>query len=375
MIGAGLLVAGIALFIILGDSQGPLKYVGALAAVGGLVALSVNAFLHINRLGQKSELDSQMAKLQEQIESVKNRFEVEHAVIGKLMKDTDSDSVEELKTKITKFRDLRERYQSVLDRKKKLAAEINLDKLTREEEEHKKTIKNLEEELRRYPAFSMGLNEMRLEIERLERVLRMTNPNHPLLKDAKPQDLPAAEGHAVPDLGVSSPRVSSPAVSGTRITHDHGLTVRSAPQAYDRLLMSGARLFDSERGQLIKHVSQRFNLYVQALFGKRYSEARIDPDSTVALKENDTGKWTDFERLSPAARDTVYLALQITLLELATQKRHLPIILDNPASRLDETAALVSAKALKRVSERTQVVFFSSQRGPLQFADHSLELT
>ena len=81
-----------------------------------------------------------------------------------------------------------------------------------------------------------------------------------------------------------------------------------------------------------------------------------------------------FDQLTPAARDTGYLALQITLLELTIQKRQLPIILDNSALRLDETAAAVAGKAFKRVSERTQIVFLSSQRTPLQFADHSVNL-
>ncbi len=111
----------------------------------------------------------------------------------------------------------------------------------------------------------------------------------------------------------------------------------------------------------------------QAFFNKRYLEARIDPDGSIALKSSD-GSWVDFEQLTPAARDTVYLALQITLLELAIQKMNLPVFMDNPVLRLDETAAAVAIKAMKKVSERTQVLLLSSQRAPAQFADHSLNL-
>jgi hypothetical protein len=375
MIGGGLLAGGIVLLFLFSGTEGPLRLAAAAAAFAGVGLLAFNSFMYISRESKRSELDAQMQKLEEQKEAVINRFEVEHAVIAKLMKESGSDSSEELVTKITKYHDLQERYQSVLDRKKKMIEELHLDKITREEDELKKKIKAQEEELRKYPALSMGLHEMRGEIERLERVIRMTNPNSPLLKEAKPPAAPAPEGYGVPSLGSSSPSLSGSGHSGTRMARDQGLVVRSSAQAFERMVMAGARALDSERVQIIKHITQRFNLYIQALFGKRYSEGRIDPDCSIALKDASSGKWVDFEALTPAARDTGFLALQITILEVVTQKRLLPIILDNPAARLDENAVVVASKALKRVSERTQVLFLAAQRAPIQFADHSMELT
>jgi hypothetical protein len=375
LIGAGSLVLGVALMALFAGSGGPIQIVGAVATFAGVGLLVFNSFQYISREGKRSEVAEELAKLEEQKEAVMNRFNVEHAVIAKMMKESDADSVEELQSKIVKYRDLQERYQSVLERKKKLMEELNLDKLNREEGELKKKINGLEEELRKFPALSMGLHEMNSEIDRLERVIRMVNPNSPLLKDAKPASAPAPEGFGVPILGTSSPGLSGSGLSGTRVARDHGLIVRSSAQAFERLVMSGARLLESERPQIIKHIAQRFNLYIQALFGKRYSEARIDPDCSIALKDAASGKWVDFETLTPAARDTGFLALQITMLELATQKHLLPVILDNSAVRLDENAVIVAAKALQRVSERTQVIFLTAQRAPVQFADHSMELS
>ncbi|HUT54070.1 MAG TPA: AAA family ATPase [bacterium] len=399
MIGAGLLVGGIVMFVA-SKYMDVLKYLSALSFVGlGMVFWTT--WQHINRLGRRTELEQTLNDLEEKKQGVIKRFQVEMAVIEKLMKETDSDAVEELKNKVAKYRDLEARYQSVLDRKKQLIKELNVESLTKQGQELKSKIGELEDELRRHAAISMDINEMRKEITRLETVIRQTNPNSAVLKDAAPA---ASEGdYGVPDFGpgagagdgpghtvglgpgagaghgaearVHVAGVSRPGVSGsTRAVGRKSGRSRSAPQAYEHMLKSGAQLFSIERNQLIAHMRQRFNLYVQALFAKRYSEARIDPDGSIALKSAEGNRWMDFDQLTPAARDTGYLALQITLLELSTQKRILPIILDNSALRLDETAAVVAGKAFKRVSERTQVVFLSAQRAPLQFADNSLNL-
>jgi hypothetical protein len=326
-------------------------------------------------MGRKNELEAKLNDMEEKKQAVIKRFQVEMAVIEKMMEESDSDSIDELKTKVNKYRDLDGRYQSMLERKKKLEKELDLEDLNKKAGELKKEIEKLEEQLRKYPAFSMEINEMRKEIKRLEGVIRQTNPNAAVLKQTTPE-AKTGDGFDVPDFGASGgdSRTSSLGGSGsTKAVRARSSRPRTASQAYQQLIKSGETLFEVERPQLIKHIGQRFNLYIQALFGKRYAEARIDPDGSVSLKSAD-GRWVEFEQLTPAARDTAFLALQITLLELSTQKRILPVILDNSALMLDETAVAVAGKAFKRVSERTQVVFFTAQRGPAQFADHSLNI-
>lgn len=378
--GAIALVAGVVAFLAGPMVASILQTVGAIAAVGGVVAMAINGFLHITRVSRRDELQSRVNDLEEKKNQVIKRYEVEVSVLNKLMEDTDSDAVEEMKNKIQKYRELDERFRQVSEKKKKKIKELNLEKLDREDKDLKEKIAKLEEELRKHPPLSMDISEMRREIGRIEKVIRATNPNSPLLKQAAPAA--PAPGMGVPDFGAgagaapgSTAVISSPGTSGaTRMLKTKSLKVKTAPQAYERLLETSATMFQIERNKLIKHIQERLNLYIQALFGKRYSEARIDPDGSIALRTTDGGKWVDFEHLTPAARDTGYLAMQITLLELATQKKSLPVLLDNPLSRMDETAAMVATKALKRVSERTQVLLFCTQRGPLQFADHRLQL-
>jgi len=255
-----------------------------------------------------------------------------------------------------------------------MVKDLNLTGLEKQDKELKEKIKALEKELQKYPAFSMDINEMKKEVKRLEDVIRRTNPNSPLLQEEKAEEAKdLGPGLQVPDFGAASPATSAGGVSGTRMLQ-RKTKIRTAPQAYEQPLQISARLFEIERNKLVRHVQQRFNQYVQAFMVKRYTEARIDPDGSIALKNAETGKWVDFDHLTPAARDTIYLALQITLLELAIQKRTLPIILDNPATRLDETAIIVASKALKRIGERTQVILLSTQRAPLQYADHTVNL-
>jgi hypothetical protein len=375
--GIGLLVGGI-IFFAASSFIEVLKYL-SVASFAGIGITFWVSWQYISQTGRKNDLEKKLKDLDEKKQGVVKRFQVEMAVIEKLMEDTDSETSDELKLKIQKYRDLDGRYQSVADRKKKLIKELNIDALLKQEKELKAQIAEMEKELRKYPAFSMDVNEMRKEIKRLEDVIRQTNPASTVLKSAAPAPTTQEEGFGVPDLGgpagPGTVAVHHPGESGsTRAVRRRSLRARTAPQAYEQMLQSAALLLSTERNQLVSHMQQRFNLYIQALFAKRYSEARIDPDGSIALKSTEGNRWVDFDKLTPAARDTGFLALQITMLELATQKRILPVILDNAALRLDETAGLVAGKAFKRVSERTQVVFLSAQRGPLQFADNSLNL-
>jgi len=374
IVGASALGLGILAIIISRYSDmGFLKFFG-LASIAGIGLLFWQIWEHIMRMGEKSELEDKVNELDEKREGTIKRFQVEMAVIEKMMDETDSDSPDELKGKIEKYRELEAKHRSVRDRKKKLVSEADLDDQKKKESEYKEKIAALEEELKKYPAFSMDINEMRREIKRLEKVIRQFNPNSPVLAEAKPEQ---KEGFAVPDMGAGTGG-QSPAPpkdpQSTMVVDGRSASISTAPQAYEQMVVSGAELFSIERRQLIKHIQQRYNLYIQALFGKRYSEARIDPDGSVALKLAD-GDWVDFDQQTPVARDTSFLALQITLLEYTIQKYLLPVMLDNPTLRLDETAGSVASKAFKRVSERTQVILLSAQRAPLQLADHSLELT
>jgi hypothetical protein len=374
IIGASALGIGILAIIVSRYSDmGFLKFFG-LASIAGLGLLFWQIWQHIIQTGEKNELEGILNELDERRESTIKRFQVEMAVIEKMMDETDSDSPEELKGKIQMYRELDAKHRSVKDRKNKLISEADLDAQAKKQSEYKEKIAALEEDLKKYPAFSMDINEMRREIKRLEKVIRHFNPNSPVLAESKPEP---KEGFAVPDVG-SGTGGQSPGPpkdpQATMVVGGRSASVSTAPQAYEQMVFSGAELFSIERKQLIKHIQKRYNLYIQALFGKRYSEARIDPDGSVALKLTE-GDWVDFDHQTPVARDTSFLALQITLLEYTIQKHLLPVILDNPSLRLDETAGSVASKAFKRVGERTQVILLSAQRAPLQLADHSLELT
>jgi len=350
-----------------------LRLLGAVVSCAGVVGMVLNAFSHVSRTSRLHELQAKMEELEEKKSQIIKRFEVEMGVINKLMNDTDSDSIDELKNKLQKYRELDERCRAAREKKKKLVKDVDLEKLAREEAELKDKIEKLEEKLRGYPPLSMDINTMRKEIKRLEKVIRATNPNSPLLKEAEPEKKGA--GLDVPEVGAPSPADSRGDSSGTRVLRRKTLHPHTASQTYEQLIQASAKLLQTERNKLIRHVQDRLNLYIQAFFNKRYREVRIEPDGSIALKDASAGRWVDFENLTPAARDTAYLALQITLLELAIQRKSLPVILDNPIGRLDETAAIIAAKALKRVSERSQVILLCSQRAPVQQADNSLELS
>lgn len=385
-VGAGLLVGGIVAFLVYQYTKiDILKFVGFLS-IPGVLLVAYEAWHALERASKASEAETKLEELDEKRNTIIKRYEVEMAVIDKLMKDSDSDALQELQNKIEKYRELDDRYQSILQKKNKVVKDLNLPKLEKEDKELKAKIEALENELRKYPAFSMDPNEMKKEIEKLEGAIKQTNPDSAALNDgggAQKVPEPTGEGFGVPTFGAppSAPAdaggtvIKAPAESGATAMVSRKTKILTASQAYEQLLRSSGRLLEIERNKLIQNIQQRFNLYTQAFTVKRNTDARIEPDGSVALKSADGGRWVDFEHMTPAARDTIYLALQITLLELAIQKRNLPVILDNPATRLDETAAVVAAKALKRVGQQTQVVLLSTQRTPIQYADHSVNLT
>lgn len=369
-VGGGLLLGGVIIFVLapmFGFAS--LKFLGFLSIPGALISAYVG-WNFIAQMTRKGELEKILADIEEKKQASMKRYEIEMAVIEKMMSDTDSDAIDELKGKLQKWRALDENYRSRLERKKKLEKELDLPKLDREEKELRAEIKKLEQELKKYPAFSMDINTMRKEIKKLEETIKRLNPQSSALTDTVGFGVPDLGGAgAVPPLGVAV-AAETPAAAPRR---------RSGPtnaiELYESLLQAASTLFGIDRNQLLASVQARFNLYVQAFFAKRYSEGRIDPDGSIALKQAEgAGRWLDFDQLSPAARDTCYVALQISLLEQATQKRLLPILLDNPYAGLDDAAATLAAKAMKRLAERTQVILLTSQKGPIQLADNSLSL-
>ena len=364
-VGAGLSVGGILVFFIapMVGMEG-LKNLGLLSIPGVFIA-AYSIWQHISRVTRKGQLEKLLSDLEEKKQASMKRYEIEMAVIQKIMEETDSDGIEELKGKLQKFRALDENYRSRLDRKKKMLKEMDIERLEREEKELRAEIKRINDRLKEFPAFSMDVHSMRTEIKRLEPLVKSQNPESSSLSDTA--------GFGVPDLD-AGPAPGATVIAATP-PRRRPLGPTTATELYEALLQAAAKFFEMERNHLLASVQTRFNLYVQAFFAKRYSEARIDPDGSVALKQAEgVGRWLDFDQLSPAARDTCFVALQIALLEQATQKKLLPVFLDNPYAGLDEAAATLAAKAMKRLGERTQVILLTSSQAPVALADNSLSL-
>ncbi len=369
-VGVALLVVGVGSLLLRSFNQ--TFQVLALLILGGLGIIGYMAWQHLDLQSKIEKIEKTIKDYENQRQVVFKKFEVEGALTRRLLEQTDTESTDELKEKIEKYRKVQEKAKNLQRRRREMMIEIDWDSLQKEESDLKARIEELEEKVRSHVAVSMDPNEMKREIKELEELLDKHKPG------------PGAEDAAVPDLSSHSSALPEPAPAAqapdpgrTRMDHDVSATLLSgpsAPAAYERMLSGAVSLLGIDREKLIQHFSSRLQLYLQALTSKRYQKAEWNKEGVIHLITTEGGGEASLAQLSPAARDAVYFALQFTLLELLVQKYPLPLLLDDPYLHLDEGRQMVVSQALKRLSDRTQVILFSTQRIHSKHASHSLNL-
>jgi energy-coupling factor transporter ATP-binding protein EcfA2 len=367
-LGIVLCVAGL-LSIFLKNYIELLKIV-AFALLPGVGIIGYLIWQHLSLQGQIEEVKKRVQEFETQRQNIIKKFEVEGAVIKKLFEQADTESTDALKEKIEKYKQTEQKAKNLERRKREMMIELDWDNLKKEESDLREKIVNLEEKIRSYPPLSMEPNEMKREIKELEEFLEKVKPRS------------QSAGTSVPDLsspGAPAPQPESrPSDPGsTRMSEDVPASLlagTSAAGAYQRMLAAAGTLLGVERVKLVEHISSRFQLYLQALTNKRYQKAEFETDGSIRLVTGERGIEARLEQLSPAARDALYFALQFTLLEILVQKNPLPLILDDPYIHLDEVRQQVASQALKRLSEKTQVILLSTQRIHAKMASHSLNL-
>ncbi len=372
-LGAGAFVAGILAFVLKG-ALAPLVYLSPLLIIAGLGIIGYLLFQFLTLQGKIAELQKKVNDFDNQRQTIIKKFEVEGAVIRRLFDHAETESTDSLKEKIEKFRQVEEKSKNLERRRKETMIEINWNVLDREESELNSKIKQLEEKLRGQQAVTMDPNEMKREIKELEEILGKYKATEP---GASVPDL-SGPGAAPPGAGSTTQAApKAPDPGSTRMVDEVPAALFSGASvigAYELMLAGASTLLGVEREKLIDHISNRLQLYLQAMTGKRYQKAEIKKDKTINLVTSEGGVHATLAQLSPAARDALYFALQFTLLEILVQKYQFPLVLDDPYTHLDETRQQVVSQALKRLSEKTQVILFSTQRIHAKNSAHSLNL-
>ena len=109
-------------------------------------------------------------------------------------------------------------------------------------------------------------------------------------------------------------------------------------------------------------VDERIGAYFAQITDKKYGQVRLSrEDFCLEVFSPDKGDWVnpDTEELSAGARDQLYLAARLALVDVITGGNYLPLILDDPLVHFDPFRRENTRNLLKEVSKKHQVILLS----------------
>ena len=361
--GAGVMAAGVVLMVLLPKN---LQWVFGLVTVAGLGMVGYTLWQYLSQVTKKSEATQTLARLEEQRKTTSKDYDVKGAVVKKLMEQTKCDQTDELKEMLHTYIELDKNRNDLSKKKKELVVALDVERLNREEAELKAQISVLDEKLKKYGGLGLDSSETRNEIEQLE--FAISRARQLGLLGPKQAGVQATQFEAPkPDAYTTSPPIDSGK------TQMGSQAQRMQQPFWERILESSGRLLGLSSDEMYKQVSVRANLYLQAFSGKRYQEFRKDGD-LIQVRFADMGQEVELKQLGKSGMDIVYLALKLVVLEMLVSKYQFPVLIDEPYLNMDETRTASIAKTLKRLSQKTQVVNFTSQKIFVREADNALSL-
>jgi len=342
-----LLVLGILGFVLKGIiGISALQYVGFLL-IPGVVMLFIVLWQFLSEETKKTHIKDEVNQLEEQRRTVIKDYEVKGAIVKRLLEQTKCENTGELKEMLDTYRKLEQRKNQLVKKKKELMIEMDWDQLTAQEKELQAKVKELEEKLKGFAGLGMDPNELRREIERLESSLE------------RARKLGLIPGEA--EAGARQEEIETTEAE------------RVLPTTFwDSLLTSASRVLGAGEEEIYQQISSRLNLYLQALSNKRYQEVRKEGDQLL-LRHSELEREIPIQELGETTLDWVYLSLKFALWEKLVQF-NFPILLDDPFLFLDQKRKSTVAGILKRISDKIQLILFSSDKSFASQANHALSL-
>ena len=141
--------------------------------------------------------------------------------------------------------------------------------------------------------------------------------------------------------------------------------IKVAEIAADKIV----KISDSIKGDFMpllrKSISENFSY----LTGGRYSEVVIDEDMNISVTEaGNTERNIELESLSGGTLDQLYLSLRISLGNILSGKKSIPLIFDDSFVQYDSKRLKNSLEMLSKESERRQVILFTCQEREAEIA-------
>lgn len=238
----------------------------------------------------------------------------------------------------------REELEKELQRKKE---EINYEEVEEKRREIEEEISRIKEELQELGRPTMDINTLKQEIAKLEG------------KKEAPE--------TTPDVGFST--FSDQGFEAMPVEENN-----EAPQVFKKLLQLGEKLSRRTTDQLIAGVQDRFDRYLTFLSNRRFIKATIEEDYSITFTCAPADREVRWHLLSEGDLMIIYLALYLSIVELVSLNRNLPLIVDNSFSQLDDSTFTLLLKLLRKMGEKIQIILFSGREIALKAAHHSLKL-
>jgi uncharacterized protein YhaN len=109
-------------------------------------------------------------------------------------------------------------------------------------------------------------------------------------------------------------------------------------------------------------VDERIGDYFGQITDKKYERVRLSRDDfSLQVFSRDKGDWInpDTEEFSAGARDQLYLAARLALVDVVAGGNPVPLILDDPLVHFDPFRRENTRNLLKEVSKKHQVILLS----------------
>ncbi len=319
--------------------------IGALLAIGGL-AFSVIYRLFMTVMKSKETFDAtkkSVDAIDEQVRLIERKWDIETTVVRNLMKAYDTDSPSEMKEIESKRDSLaakRKGFEETIASLTLANGERDLDK---EHAKLSKQIASIDERLAELSGkMSTDTKEIEPQIERLDR------------------DVARAEGR-------------KPTSRGKLFGTEEGDEADMSRNAIMNVVETWCATRKADLGKLLRSIQESFAKNVRAVSGGKITDAQFDASGSVMAREENRAP-VPFESLDGLGKDSVYLALRLTLFQLESKGSGRPVILlDDPFDFEDARLALLS-RAFKALGPDAQVLHLTSRPVHQRVADHQLEI-
>ena len=101
----------------------------------------------------------------------------------------------------------------------------------------------------------------------------------------------------------------------------------------------------------------------------KYSDVKISEDITIKINEPNRGTFIDIESLSGGTVDQLYFATRLSIIDIISNNKSFPLILDDCFIQYDENRLSKSLQFLLKKSEDRQVILFTCHKREKEILD------